>query len=139
MAQEEKVFADGFSFKRRDNAPEFVVGRVSIKCDEAVAFMRKNHKNGWVNLNINQAKSGNYYVELDTFEPKSKNENVVKETKEEGVGINVVNGEYVNMVEEGIIDPVLVTKTALKNAVSVVTTIISADCVISNIRVNESS
>ena len=59
--------------------------------------------------------------------------------KEEGVGINVVNGEYVNMVEEGIIDPVLVTKTALKNAVSVVTTIISADCVISNIRVNESS
>jgi chaperonin GroEL len=59
--------------------------------------------------------------------------------KEEGKGINVVNGEHVDMVEEGIIDPVLVTKTALKNAVSVVTTIISADCVISNIRVNESS
>ena len=58
---------------------------------------------------------------------------------EEGKGINVVNGEHVDMVEEGIIDPVLVTKTALKNAVSVVTTIISADCVISNIRVNESS
>tara|TARA_R110001592_G_scaffold263006_2_gene528342 strand:- start:59 stop:1627 length:1569 start_codon:yes stop_codon:yes gene_type:complete len=59
--------------------------------------------------------------------------------EKEGVGINVVNGEYVNMVEEGIIDPVLVTKTALKNAVSVVTTIISADCVISNIRLNEGS
>jgi chaperonin GroEL len=59
--------------------------------------------------------------------------------KEEGKGINVVNGEHVDMVKEGIIDPVLVTKTALKNAVSVVTTIISADCVISNIRVNESS
>ena len=59
--------------------------------------------------------------------------------QEEGEGINVVNGEHVDMVEEGIIDPVLVTKTALKNAVSVVTTIISADCVISNIRVNESS
>ncbi len=83
MAQEEKVFADGFSFKRRDNAPDFVVGRVSVKCDDAVAFMRKNHKNGWVNLNINQAKSGNYYVELDTFEPKNQSENVAKETKEE--------------------------------------------------------
>ena len=59
--------------------------------------------------------------------------------QEEGEGINVINGEFVNMIEEGIIDPVLVTKTALKNAVSVVTTIISADCVISNIRVNESS
>ena len=59
--------------------------------------------------------------------------------KEEGEGINVVTGEEVNMVSQGIIDPVLVTKTALKNAVSVVNTIISADCVISNIRVNESS
>ena len=58
---------------------------------------------------------------------------------DEGVGIDVVTGKEVNMVEFGIIDPVLVTKTALKNAVSVVTTIISADCVISNIRLNESS
>ena len=56
-----------------------------------------------------------------------------------GLGIDVVSGKEVNMVDQGIIDPVLVTKTALKNAVSVVTTIISADCVISNIRVTESS
>ena len=74
MAQEEKVFANGFSFKRRDNAPDFVVGRVSIKCDDAVAFLREHHKNGWVNLNINQAKSGSYYVELDTFVPEKKTE-----------------------------------------------------------------
>ena len=59
--------------------------------------------------------------------------------EDEGVGINVVNGEYVDMVKEGIIDPVLVTKTALVNAASVVSTIISADCVISNIRINEGS
>ena len=57
----------------------------------------------------------------------------------EGTGINVVTGKSVNMIDSGIIDPVLVTKTALKNAVSVVTTIISADCVISNIRINEGS
>mgnify|MGYP003147896092 FL=1 len=56
-----------------------------------------------------------------------------------GLGIDVVTGEEVNMVEAGVIDPVLVTKTALKNAISVVTTIISADCVISNIRINEGS
>ena len=53
-----------------------------------------------------------------------------------GYGIDVTTGKYVNMIETGIIDPVLVTKTALKNAVSVVSTIISADCVISNIRIN---
>jgi len=58
---------------------------------------------------------------------------------EDGVGIDVTSGEYVNMIKNGIIDPVLVTKTALKNAVSVVTTIISADCVINNVRVNESN
>ena len=57
----------------------------------------------------------------------------------ESEGKDPVSGKEVNMVDQGIIDPVLVTKTALKNAVSVVTTIISADCVISNIRVNESS
>ena len=63
-----------------------------------------------------------------------------KEYSKTGVGIDVVNNTKVNMIKEGIIDPVLVTKTALKNAVSVATTIFSADCVINNIRVtNESS
>jgi chaperonin GroEL len=58
---------------------------------------------------------------------------------EKGLGVDVVTGESVNMIESGIIDPVLVTKSALKNAVSVVSTIISADCVISNMRTNESN
>ena len=49
-------------------------------------------------------------------------------------GIDVKTGKDVNMIKAGIIDPVLVTKTALKNAVSVVNTIISADCIISNKR-----
>jgi len=53
----------------------------------------------------------------------------------EGYGCNVITSEYVKMIDEGIIDPVLVTKSALKNAVSVALTIMSADCVISNIRV----
>ena len=57
----------------------------------------------------------------------------------DGMGIDVITGEVVNMIDYGIIDPVLVTKTALKNAVSVVSTIISADCVISNMRTNESN
>jgi len=56
-----------------------------------------------------------------------------------GLGVNVVTGKDVDMIKSGIIDPVLVTKSALKNAVSVVTTIISADCVISNMRLNESN
>jgi len=58
---------------------------------------------------------------------------------EEGCGIDVVTNDPVNMVDSGIIDPVLVTKSALKNAVSVVLTIISADCIISNARIDESA
>ena len=56
-----------------------------------------------------------------------------------GQGVDVNDGTESDMIQAGIIDPVLVTKSALKNAVSVVTTIISADCIISNMRTNESS
>jgi chaperonin GroEL len=55
-------------------------------------------------------------------------------SKRKGYGVDVTCGCTKNMIKAGIIDPVLVTKSALKNAVSVVTTIISADCVISNKR-----
>lgn len=67
---EEKIFANGFSFKRNNNAPDFIIGKQSIKVDEAVAFLQAKQKNGWVNLEIKQAKNGNYYMELDTWEPK---------------------------------------------------------------------
>lgn len=67
--QEEKIFADGFVFKRNEKAPEFVIGRMSIKVDEAIAFIKQHESNGWVNLGVKQARSGNYYIELDTFKP----------------------------------------------------------------------
>ena len=74
MQQDEKIFADGFSFKRNENAPDFVVGRLSMKAEEAIAFIRQHEKRGWVNLNIKTARSGNHYVELDTYEPKGQAE-----------------------------------------------------------------
>jgi chaperonin GroEL len=52
----------------------------------------------------------------------------------EGQGLDVVTGNTVDMVKAGIIDPLLVTKSALANAASVATTILSTDCVINNIR-----
>ena len=57
----------------------------------------------------------------------------------DGDGINVVTGNMVNMIEAGIIDPLLVTKSALKNAASVAATILSTDCVINNLRIDEGS
>jgi len=74
-----------------------------------------------------------YHVILDNAGIQEQDEPML------GQGIDVITGELCDMVKHGIIDPVLVTKSALKNAVSVVTTIISADCIISNMRGNESS
>ena len=56
-----------------------------------------------------------------------------------GKGIDVVTGKNVSMIKKGIIDPLLVTKSALKNAASVATTILSTDCVINNLRVEDES
>ena len=56
-----------------------------------------------------------------------------------GEGLDVVTGNMVNMIKSGIIDPLLVTKSALRNAASVATTILSTDCVINNMRIDESN
>ena len=53
---------------------------------------------------------------------------------EEGMGIDVITGKLVDMVKSGIVDPLLVTKSALKNAASVANTILATDCVINNLR-----
>jgi hypothetical protein len=82
MEGKEKIFAQGFSFKRNDNAPEFVVGRQSIKVDEAIAFLKANAKNGWVNLDIKRAKGGNFYCELDTWEAKPQAKAPIEAAKE---------------------------------------------------------
>ena len=70
--QKEKIFADGFRFEQREGRPEFVVGRLSLKVDEAITFMKSYSKKGWINLNILNGRSGNPYVELDTYEPKQQ-------------------------------------------------------------------
>lgn len=68
----EKVFADGFIFKRNEKAPDFVVGNISVKVEDAVAFLKKHEKNGWTNLQVKNSQGGKYYIELDTFEPKQQ-------------------------------------------------------------------
>ena len=51
-----------------------------------------------------------------------------------GQGVDVTDGKVKDLKRAGIIDPVMVTKQALKNAASVAITILSTDCVISNVR-----
>ena len=51
-----------------------------------------------------------------------------------GSGVDVNCGCQKVMIDMGIIDPLLVTKTALSSAISVATTILSTECVVSNVR-----
>jgi len=60
---------------------------------------------------------------------------VVEKVKglEKGVGFNALNGEYVDMVKEGIIDPAKVTRSALQNAASIAGLILTTEAVVAEI------
>lgn len=49
---------------------------------------------------------------------------------EKGVGFNALTGEYVDMIKDGIIDPVKVVKTALQNAASIASLILTSEAVV---------
>ena len=51
---------------------------------------------------------------------------------EVGIGFNAATGEWVNMIEEGIIDPVKVSRSALQNAASVASLILTTEAVVAN-------
>ena len=63
------IFPDGFIFKRKDTSPDWVHGSLSIKVDEAIAFLTANQSNGWVNMEFKTSKAGKHYCELDTWKP----------------------------------------------------------------------
>lgn len=59
--------------------------------------------------------------------------NKVKES-EEGTGFNALTEEYVNMMDAGIVDPTKVTRSALINATSVASTLLTTEAVVANIK-----
>ena len=59
--------------------------------------------------------------------------NKVRES-DEGVGFNALTEEYVDMVKAGIVDPAKVTRSALQNATSVASTLLTTESVVANIK-----
>ncbi|WOV83923.1 chaperonin GroEL [Sporosarcina jeotgali] len=53
--------------------------------------------------------------------------------EEVGIGFNAANGEWVNMVQAGIVDPTKVTRSALQNAASVAAMFLSTEAVVANL------
>ena len=59
--------------------------------------------------------------------------NKVKESPV-GTGFDAYKEEYVNMIEAGILDPAKVTRSALQNATSVASTLLTTESVVANIK-----
>ena len=73
---EETIFSEGFIFKRpREGAPSFVKGSMSVKVDEAIAFLQKHNNEGWVNLDLLASKDNTkLYFKLNTYKPEKKSD-----------------------------------------------------------------
>jgi hypothetical protein len=79
------IFPDGFILKRRESAPDWVIGSLSIKVDEAIQFLTTHQSNGWVNIEMKTSKEGKPYCQLDTWKPdgsKAKKETAQKQSTE---------------------------------------------------------
>ncbi|HCH84085.1 MAG TPA: molecular chaperone GroEL, partial [Lentisphaeria bacterium] len=61
---------------------------------------------------------------------------VVERVKEDkgNMGFNVATGEYVDMIKAGILDPAKVTRSALQNASSVASLLLTTECLITDIK-----
>lgn len=66
----EVKFPSGFYFSRVEKAPDYVIGNLSIKEKEAIAFIEENSKDGRLSLDIKKSKNGNYYLAVNTYVKK---------------------------------------------------------------------
>jgi chaperonin GroEL len=57
----------------------------------------------------------------------------IRESKKPGWGLNASTGEYTDLVKAGVIDPTMVTRSALQNAASISKNILTTECVIAEI------
>ena len=64
------------------------------------------------------------------YEPNSEIKNILKSDKSSNVGFNVATGKNVDMIEQGIIDPTKVTRSALQNAASIAGLMLTTECVV---------
>jgi len=86
-----------------------------------------------VRIILKALESPLYYIAQNAGLDGSVIVNKVKEAKV-GMGFDAYNEAYVDMVKEGILDPVKVTRSALQNATSVAATLLTTESVVSIIK-----
>lgn len=108
-------------------------GGVALKDESATLEMLKNGVNNKSVDILRRALTAPMQKIISNAEMDTDNL-MIDTWNKAGVGVNVVNGAICDMMDSGIIDPTKAIKCALINAVSVGTTLLSTDTVITNVR-----
>ena len=104
----------------------------SKKVAEFAATLEGDEKTG-ANVILKALEAPLYYIADNAGLEGSVIINKVRES-EVGVGYDAAAEEYVDMVKAGILDPVKVTRSALQNATSVASTLLTTESVVANIK-----
>ena len=104
----------------------------SKKVAELVATLEGDEKTG-ANVILKALEAPLFHISANAGLEGSVIINKVRES-EPGVGFDALNEKYVNMVDEGILDPAKVTRSALQNATSVASTLLTTESVVANIK-----
>ena len=104
----------------------------SKKVTELAATLSGDEKTG-ANVVLKALEAPLYHISANAGLEGAVIINKVRES-EVGVGFDAYNEVYVNMVEAGIIDPAKVTRSALQNATSVASTVLTTESVVAEIK-----
>ncbi len=104
----------------------------SKKVAEIADTLEGDEKTG-ANIILKALESPLYHIAANAGLEGAVIINKVKE-KEVGVGFDAIKEKYVDMVKEGILDPAKVTRSALQNATSVASTLLTTESVVANIK-----
>lgn len=102
------------------------------KVAELVAGLEGDEKTG-ARVVLKAMEAPLYHIAANAGLEGSVIINKIKES-EVGVGFDAYKEEYVNMIDAGIIDPVKVTRSALQNATSVASTLLTTESVVAEIK-----
>ncbi|CBK74701.1 chaperonin GroL [Butyrivibrio fibrisolvens 16/4] len=105
---------------------------VQKKVAELAEKLSGDEKTG-ANVIVKALEAPLFYIAANAGLEGSVIINKVRES-DDGVGFDAYKEEYVNMVKAGILDPVKVTRTALQNAASVASTLLTTESVVADIK-----
>ncbi|MCR5518017.1 MAG: chaperonin GroEL [Lachnospiraceae bacterium] len=104
----------------------------SKKVAELAATLEGDEKTG-ANIVLKALEAPLFRISANAGLEGSVIVNKVKES-EVGIGFDALNEKYVNMLEAGILDPAKVTRSALQNATSVASTLLTTESVVATIK-----